>query len=425
MHGYLQNLCLMTLHLLVGNYDRLMEVLVHYGVLPPFREPAEGWGEGALYPNPLCTCVEGTRMKCIKDKDRVLGWRYRCPNKYLAGVNCTRTMEPTHNTYVFATHTKIQVQIAVAAMEIMRVPIMTAMENINCWKRLPFPNDATSISTSTMVDYYNFVRDVGRVIMSNKPDQWLGQEGATIEVDETFVTRRKYHMGTMTNSMTTIIFGMYCRETKQVLFFRVPNKGKRALWPLIKKWVHPGIARICSDGAATYQGVAGVHAEMFPDAIHDVVIHSEGVFADPEDPTNHINSIENENKLIKREMRNRRTDKIMDQYIAWHCYRRCYLSRLDNNGMRLRRFLKDTRKVYPGAGQVGITGVNTFQMLPLPEEYGIEHLMPVVHAPGSDFSGSTIIMGSNGEWDDQVSDDDGSFEEWEFVEEPEDTDSDL
>ena len=56
-------------------------------------------------------------------------------------------------------------------------------------------------------------REVAEVIMSHEIRQNpLGGEGVIVEVDETYLTRRKYNMGRATKTGTITILGLYERD---------------------------------------------------------------------------------------------------------------------------------------------------------------------------------------------------------------------
>lgn len=147
------------------------------------------------------------------------------------------------------------------------------------------------------------------------------------------------------------------------------GKKKKDLWPIIKKYVHPLTSVICSDQAKQYHGVSN----LFPEIIHKTVNHKIE-FVDPTDNTNHINSIESQNKQFKRNLLCRRTPKFLAQYMALYYYRRTKLNVLGSNGEKVEQFLKDISKVYPGPLSDGLK-LNEIK-LPTPEEMGIENLMP-------------------------------------------------
>lgn len=187
-----------------------------------------------------------------------------------------------------------------------------------------------------------------------------------VELDETFLTKRKYNRGRRTKEMTITIFGIYCRETKDGLFFRTEGKSKRDLWPLIKQHVHPDTSFIHTDAGKQYDGVE----KLFTNATHKVVNHSKGEYVQKDDRTNHINSIENMNKILKREIKHL---SHLHQYMALHFYRRTLMNQKEF-GAKVNQFIQDVKQVYPGpTGEVlQLRSIDE----PTPESMGISHLMP-------------------------------------------------
>lgn len=170
--------------------------------------------------------------------------------------------------------------------------------------------------------------------------------------------------------MTIVVFGIYCRTDKEGIFFRVNGKKKKDLWPLVKKYCHSDTSVVCTDSAKQYVGVE----QLFTNAVHKTVNHKKGEYVSSTDKENHINSIENQNKLLKQAMHSRRTDTAIRQDMALHFYRRRRLDHLPTFGEQVHQFLMDIKSVYPGCGKVGLS----LQVidLPTPESEGILHLMP-------------------------------------------------
>lgn len=118
--------------------------------------------------------------------------------------------------------------------------------------------------------------------------------------------------------MTITVFGIYWREDKHGIFFRTEGKKKKDLWPLVKKYVDPKAEFICTDSAKQYVGVE----QLIAGAIHKTVNHKKGEFVSSSDKTNHINSIENQNKHLKASIKSRSSDEHIRQYMALYFYRK-------------------------------------------------------------------------------------------------------
>lgn len=170
--------------------------------------------------------------------------------------------------------------------------------------------------------------------------------------------------------MTITVFGIYCRDDKHGIFFRTEGKKKRDLWPLVKKHVHPKTEFICTDSAKQYSGVE----KLFGGAIHKTVNHKKGEFVSKSDKTNHINSIENQNKHLKASIKCRRSDEHIRQYMALYFYRKTRLDVWKDLGGKIHQFLLDVSTVYPGYGKEKLF-LKSLD-LPTPESEGILDLMP-------------------------------------------------
>ncbi|KAL7305616.1 hypothetical protein TKK_0002345 [Trichogramma kaykai] len=205
--------------------------------------------------------------------------------------------------------------------------------------------EGMELSTSTVVDYYSYCREIGEVVASQS-DVVLGGIGKTVQIDETFLTKRKYHHGRITEQMTIIVLGLYCKEDKIGLFFKVNSKSKANLWPYIRKYVDHETSRICTDSTKQYHGVEKMFSS---NTEHLQTNHSIGEYVDKANPFNTINDLENQNKLLKQSIKCRRTPKLLHQYMALNFYRRTFLHRYKNDyGSQIMTFLLDIKTVYSG-----------------------------------------------------------------------------
>ncbi|KAG8173384.1 hypothetical protein JTE90_019974 [Oedothorax gibbosus] len=166
--------------------------------------------------------------------------------------------------------------------------------------------------------------------------------------------------------MTYVVFGMYCREDKEGLFFIVNSRKKVDLWPRVVEHCHPDTTVICTDSAKSYVGVE----KLFEEAQHKKVNHSKGEYVQKTDKKNHINSIENQNRILKATILSRKSKKLITQYMALYYYRRTRLQNFDF-GKQISLLIEDIRKVYPGPGLTGLTLKHLDD--PTPSSTGIEH----------------------------------------------------
>ena len=103
----------------------------------------------------------------------------------------------------------------------------------------------------------------------------IGGEGLTIEIDETLMSRRKYHRGRILSEKW--IFGGLCRETGENFAYLVPDRKGETLLEIIQQNVLPGTI-IHTDQWAGYNILDQL---PFPQQyVHYSVNHSKN-FVDP------------------------------------------------------------------------------------------------------------------------------------------------
>ena len=84
-------------------------------------------------------------------------------------------------------------------------------------------------------------REVCEVVISNEAlSRPLDGPGIEVEIDETYLTRRKYKKGRKTKTGSVTILGLYGRETKLGFHLQVKNKSKAVLLSEIERLVLPG-----------------------------------------------------------------------------------------------------------------------------------------------------------------------------------------
>lgn len=290
----------------------------------------------------------GIPMRVEEFKDKKLGWVWRCSSKghkKKSAKVCRKIKNPCEGTFFDGSSCRIKIRdvLAVMILFVCGLKISDVYEHLLNWRRL---NNEDELSWTTLVDYFSYCREVAEVIASHT-DLVLGGEGKTVQIDETFLTKRKYNRGRVTEQMTVIVLGLYCKEDKTGLFFRVNSKSKKDLWPFIQKYVNYNTSRLCTDSARQYHGVE----KMFsPGTVHLKTNHQKGEYVSKENPLNTINDLENQNKLLKKTILCRRTPKLLHQYMALYFYKKYFLLREYRHdlGSRIMTFLLDVKKVYPG-----------------------------------------------------------------------------
>jgi hypothetical protein len=81
--------------------------------------------------------------------------------------------------------------------------------------------------------------------------QQLGGPGKYIEIDETCIAKQKHHRGKPKKGASQWVFGGIERGDGGLMFaFRVPDRKKVTLYPLIRKHILPGTTIISDDWPA-------------------------------------------------------------------------------------------------------------------------------------------------------------------------------
>lgn len=292
---------------------------------------------------PLCC---GLPMLVEDSRIHKLNWVWRCSSKgskKKGSKSCRKQINPCMGTFFEGTACRIEVRdvLAVVICFAIQIQVNDAFENLVQWRR---DRGDFELSKTTITDYYSYCREVAEVIASHS-NLTLGGEGKTVQIDETFLTKRKYHRGRITEQMTITVLGLYCKEDKVGLFFRVNSKSKQELWPYIQKYVDFSTSRLCTDSAKQYEGVE----QMFSTStVHLRTNHSIGEYVEKLNPINTINDLENQNKLLKNSIKCSKTPKLLHQYMALYFYRNVYLKKYSDRGSKIMQFLLDIKKVYPG-----------------------------------------------------------------------------
>lgn len=148
---------------------------------------------------------------------------------------------------------------------------------IYCWTKkyttTNFCNDELSMSTETMTNWKNYLREVCADSLIKNP-MIIGGPEMVVEIDESCFSKRKYNVGKMYPQQW--VFGGICRETKECFIYAVPNRNEKTLLHCIKESIRPG-SIIMSDMWKAYskiEKIPGMHLKHF------TVNHSEN-FVNP------------------------------------------------------------------------------------------------------------------------------------------------
>nr|KAG5698923.1 hypothetical protein BaRGS_024844 [Batillaria attramentaria] len=157
------------------------------------------------------------------------------------------------------------------------------------------------VSTRTVVDWMNFIREVCEEDLRLHPQQVGGLDEQTglpviVEIDESKYFHRKYHRGQWREGHW--VFGGIERESGRCFMVEVPDRTRATLEPIVLQYVLPG-SHIISDGWRAYGNLAQVGGGIY---LHDVIVHDQH-FVDPNNRNIHTNNIENTWMRAKRKLR--------------------------------------------------------------------------------------------------------------------------
>ena len=153
------------------------------------------------------------------------------------------------------------------------------------------------INYFTTVVYNNYLQNPPIIAGTN----------TTVEVDESLFSRRKNHQVRVLPQQ--LVFGGWCRETRESFMYTVPGRRAATLLPIIQGSIRPGMTTAMSDLWRAHGGVAALGYK------HITVDHSMN-FVDPQ-TAEHTQSVERSWKLAKE--RNKRRNgthrQMLDSYL--------------------------------------------------------------------------------------------------------------
>ena len=194
-------------------------------------------------------------------------------------------------------------------------------------------------SQTTIIDYYNFLRDLCQGWATRvQANTRLGGLGWIIEVDESKLFHAKYNRGDMLGRQYDWVFGMLERGTNKVRFFHVADRTANTLLPIIAANVEAG-STIVSDGWATYGGINNLQLQYN----HQWVNHRVN-FVNPADPLVHTQGIEATCGALKTSLRHLHgTNKnMLPSYLYQYMFRRYH-----NNQKIFQHILEEIRIQFP------------------------------------------------------------------------------
>ena len=194
-------------------------------------------------PCPNCEASDGRKKGQLKiyysgATDRKCGLFMQCQG---VGAKCRYRASPFTHTFFDGRNCKLTV--------------CEVVDIVWCWvNRLPVRSciAITGNSKKTIIDYYNFCREITAVSLVNGSDNVIGGVGFTVEIDESKLFKRKYNRGRVLSMQEGWAFGGVCRETKAKFAELVPDRSEETLLPLILKYIKPGTTIMSDEWRAYY-----------------------------------------------------------------------------------------------------------------------------------------------------------------------------
>jgi len=198
----------------------------------------------------------------------------------------------------------------------------------------------TGISEKTIIDFYNFCREVCSVVLE-KFSEPIGGVGKIVEIDESKFGKRKYNRGKRVNGVW--VFGGIERDSNppKCFFVSVPDRSAATLVPIIKRFILPGTT-ILSDCWKAY------YCLRDEGYLHETVNHSVEFVSET---GAHTNGIESRWNAMKKSLPRYGTNRelynsyfaeyelynslfvnfLRMQYFAEYCIRKKFLSNATTN----------------------------------------------------------------------------------------------
>ena len=211
------------------------------------------YNNGLLYTSMKCNkCSED--MILSKDSSTHTGYVWYCPKCY------KKTSILLHSIFSHA-----------------KLPFNKVLHLLYCWshdyssKLAQFEVD---VNKNTVAFYYKQFRSACFEYICNQDSPLIGGEGKTVEIDETLISKRKYHRGRMLTQVW--VFGGICRETGEIFMRVVDDRTAPTLIDAIQQCIAPG-TKIISDQWKAYNELDNSYSNTYT---HETVNHSKN-FVDP------------------------------------------------------------------------------------------------------------------------------------------------
>lgn len=217
-----------------------------------------------------------------RDKERLPTWR--CSRK-ISGRVCGKEKGYLIDTFFAGTHLTLK--------EVFQISYFFARQT-HSQDEMQFDmrrDDGSTVGAHAITDFKNFFREVCQWHFAQHPVV-IGGPGKVIEIDETVVTKRKYHRGQLRAEEQWFFGGVERGSADKCFLVPVERRNAQTLLPIIARHVLQG-STIVSDGWAAYGGIDNIRMIISQEQAysHLVVNHSEN-FVNPENAEAHTQTIE-------------------------------------------------------------------------------------------------------------------------------------
>ena len=233
----------------------------------------------------------------VRDASKADGAMHRC--KY-----CRKKYSLRYKSFFFGSHLPLRVILVIIYLWINRLRVGQVLGLLA----------GEVVSNHTVIDWYNFCRDVCSEYLITNPIK-LGGVGDIVEIDETHLGgKRKYSRGRGDRYLDMWLFTMIERRRQIFVCVIVPDRSADTLLPLIRQHIEPGTI-IYSDEWRSYLSIQNIGYH------HDSVNHS--VTFVREDGV-HTNNIEGVHSLLKADLKIMRgmVEGQIPQYLDEFMFRR-------------------------------------------------------------------------------------------------------
>jgi hypothetical protein len=275
----------------------------------------------------LVALLASTQQSVAWSRERgLIPWHATCPvcssqmvearHKGIDGViwNCTRRIDGLRH------FKRVSIREGTIFSK-SKLPLSTLILLLYEWSRNTKPMDAVfelDLHERTVLQWYELCRNVCSLATLTWRNAQLGGPGATIEIDECQLGRRKAHQGRVPTAIW--VFGGIVRNSdlKDLFIEIVPNRSRDTLEPIIVRKIHPE-CRIVSDSWSGYRHLSSAGFN------HSQVNHSRN-FVDPSDSSTHTQGVENLWRQLRRFLHAKGTNyrRHLKGYIAEFIYKRLF-----------------------------------------------------------------------------------------------------